>query len=215
MVFELKHTVESKFGPASKLCTFSARLKKFILRAWYVGSTRLLWGWRLYSLGRRSCVGRSLYVNNARAIDIGSKVRIKSQFILADVCPGEGKLPKIVIGDGTLIFYRFQCNAAKSVRIGRNVLIASNVFITDCDHIVESGGVPPTMSDKIAASPVVIGDNCWLGQNVVVLKGVTIGNDCIIGASSVVTRDVPPCTVVAGNPARIIRKLRREQEECM
>ena len=57
------------------------------------------------------------------------------------------------------------------------------------------------------ARPVTIGDNCWLGANVVVCPGVTIGEGCVIGAGSVVTRDIPPRSFAAGNPCRVIRPL--------
>ena len=102
--------------------------------------------------------------------------------------------------------YRFQCNAAQSVQIGQNVLIASNVSITDSDHVVEPV-MPTARNPKLVTRPVRIEDNCWLGQNVVVLKGVTVGRNSIVGASSVVTRSVPPRSVVAGNPARVIKRL--------
>jgi len=176
-------------------------------RAWQVGRTRMLWGWRLHTLGRRSIFGRSLLVNHPRAVSVGSNVTIADGFVLADLQPRQGTLPKIVIGDGATILFRFQCNAARSVRIGRDVLIASNVLITDSDHVVEPGGVPVTVNAKLVTRPVVIEDNCWLGQNVVVVKGVTIGHASVVGANSVVTRDVPPCTVVAGNPAHPIKTL--------
>ena len=183
------------------------RCRKLILRALRVGRTRILWGWRLHALGCRSQLGRALRVNNPQAVAIGSRVAIADEFILFDLRPGQGELPKIFIGDGCIILYRLQCNAAQSVRIGQNVLIASNVLVTDCDHVVEPGGVPATKNRKLVTKPVCIENNCWLGQNAVVLKGVTIGHDSIVGANAVVTHDVPPCSVVTGNPARVIKKL--------
>lgn len=57
------------------------------------------------------------------------------------------------------------------------------------------------------AKPVNIGNNCWLGANVVVCSGVTIGDDCVIGAGSVVVKDIPPHVFAAGNPCRVIREL--------
>jgi acetyltransferase-like isoleucine patch superfamily enzyme len=146
-------------------------------------------------------------VNNPFAIAIGSRVTIQDQFILAAMGNFETFSPKIIIGDGCTIMFRFQCNSAESVTIGKNVLVASNVLISDFDHVLEPGGIPVTKSNKLISRPVKIEDNCWIGQNVVILKGVTIGHDSVIGANSVVTRDVPPCSVVAGNPARIIKNL--------
>jgi acetyltransferase-like isoleucine patch superfamily enzyme len=207
MAIENKNEIAGSEG-----LSMSARYRKFVVRAWEVGRTRLLWGWRLHSLGRRTVLSYSLQVNNPRAVAIGAYVTITSQFILADLCPGKGEMPKIVIGDGCTILYRFQCNAAQSVRVGRNVLIASNVLITDSDHVVEPGGVPVTKNRKFVTRPVCIEDNCWLGQNAVILKGVTIGHDSIVGANSTVTSDVPPYSVVAGNPARIIKKLMLPRE---
>jgi acetyltransferase-like isoleucine patch superfamily enzyme len=185
---------------------------KLAVRAWEVGRTRLLWGWRLYSLGKRTILSCSLQVNNPRAVAIGSYVTIAGQFILADLVPESGEIPKISIGDGCTILYRFQCNAAQSVRIGCNVLIASNVLITDSDHVMEHGGVPITRNHKFVTRPVYVEDNCWLGQNVVILKGVTIGHDSIIGANSTVTHSVPPYSVAVGNPAKIIKQLRSAKE---
>lgn len=172
--------------------------------------TFLLWKPRLYALGRRTTLSRPLYCNNPRAVSVGAGVLVSRQFVLADLKVGEGSLPKIVIGDGCTIMYRFQCNAAESVRIGNNVLIASNVLITDSDHVVEPEGIPVSRNQKLVTSPVVVEDNCWLGQNAVILKGVVIGHDSIVGANSVVTRSVPPLSVVAGNPARIIGAVDRK-----
>jgi len=182
-------------------------LRQLVRRAWPVGRTRIVWGWRLHSLGRLSVLGHYLQVNNPRAVAIGSRVTIAGEFVLSDLCPGQGECPKIIIGDGSTILYRFQCNAAQSVQIGRNVLIASNVLITDSDHVVEPGGVPATKNPRLVTRPVRVEDNCWLGQNVVIVKGVTIGHDSIVGANSVVTRNIPPCSVAVGNPARVIKRL--------
>lgn len=217
MSSRLEMTFEKYIGNKDKITSVevlsaTVRFRKLIVRAWDVGRTRLLWGWRLYSLGRRTALSNSLQVNNPRAVAIGSYVTIASQFVLADLCPVKGELPKIIIGDRCTILWRFQCNAAQSVRIGRDVLIASNVLITDSDHVIEPGGLPVTRNNKFVTRPVCIEDNCWLGQNVVILKGVTIGHDSIIGANSTVTHEIPPYSVVAGNPARIIKRLRTSED---
>ncbi|MDQ6795887.1 MAG: hypothetical protein M3067_13940 [Chloroflexota bacterium] len=74
-----------------------------------------------------------------------------------------------------------------------------------------SKGHPPVID--LRGEPVAIEDDVWIGANVVVLKGVTIGRAAVIGAGSVVTQDVPPYVVVAGNPARVIRDLSAEERQ--
>lgn len=179
------------------------RAVKLTKRAWHVLRTRILWGWRLNSLGERSILDRPLQVNNAKAIAIGSRVTIGPQFVFGDLDLAAPN-PKIIIGDGCTIVSRFQCNAARRVEIGRHVLIASNVLITDSDHVVERGGLPVTQNGRLKSAPVFIGDNCWIGQNVVIVKGVSVGDHCVIGANAVVTKSVPSGSVVAGAPARVI-----------
>ena len=182
-----------------------SRILHRVKREWGILRTWMLWSWRLHGLGPRSVLRRKLLVNRPQAVSIGSRVSIMDQFILADLQPGVGSAPKIHIGDGCSILFRFQCNAAECVRIGRNVLIASNVLICDSDHVVVPGGIPVTSNGKFVTRPVRVEDNCWIGQNAVILKGVTIGHDSIVGANSVVTRDVPPRSIVAGNPARVVK----------
>ena len=102
-------------------------------------------------------------------------------------------------------------SAAKSITLGDNVLIASRVFISDLNHGSYSGDLhsePNSISSKreLSTSPVVIGNNVWLGEGVVVLPGVVIGDNVIIGANSVVTKSLPENVIAVGNPARIIKK---------
>jgi len=178
-----------------------------LLRAWRVALTRIRWGRRLHSLGRRSVLGRALLVRNPSVIAIGDHVTMESGFVLADLRRGHGTAPKIRIGDNCTILFRFQCNAAERVTIGNNVLIASNVLVTDSDHVVEPRGVATTCNTRLVTRPVSIGHDCWLGQNAVILKGVTIGHHCIVGANTVVTRDVPDCSIVVGNPGRVVKRI--------
>lgn len=106
---------------------------------------------------------------------------------------------------------------AKSITIGDDVLVSWGCTIVDHgSHSVEWSERAADVrawhvGDKdwthVRIAPVVIGDKAWLGFNVIVLPGVTIGEGAVVGAGSVVTRDVPAWTVVAGNPAREIRRL--------
>jgi acetyltransferase-like isoleucine patch superfamily enzyme len=110
----------------------------------------------------------------------------------------------IEIGDNTRI-NGASIHATERISIGRNCLIAANVTILDSD----GHGLLPAERALVnpVSKPIIIEDNVWIGINAIVLKGVRIGQNSVIGAGSVVTRDVPPNCVVAGNPAQVIRSL--------
>jgi acetyltransferase-like isoleucine patch superfamily enzyme len=107
---------------------------------------------------------------------------------------------RVQIGDQTFINYGVSISAHESVEIGSGCQIGQYCIIQDNDYhdIVEKWRTPPS-------APVVIEDRVWLGARVIVLKGVRIGHDAVIGAGSVVTKDIPPRTIAAGTPARVIR----------
>jgi maltose O-acetyltransferase len=104
------------------------------------------------------------------------------------------------IGERTFLNYGISISAHQSVRIGQQCLLGTYVNIMD-NHwhdILDRRATPPSQ-------PVVIEDNVWLGNRVIVLPGVTIGHDTVVGAGAVVTKSLPPRCVAAGNPARVIR----------
>ena len=115
---------------------------------------------------------------------------------------GAGRLE---VGDGTSVTGSCVLSAASSVRIGRNVLLARNVYVADHRHGFEDPSRPVLAQGVDQVAPVVIGDGAWLGQNVVVGPGVTIGAGAVVGANSVVLDDVPPHAVAVGAPARVVR----------
>lgn len=110
----------------------------------------------------------------------------------------------IEVGENFFANYNFIVLDGNYVRIGDNVWIAPNVGIYAAGH-------PLDVEERVAgyeyAFPVTIGDNVWIGGGVTIIGGVTIGKNAVVAAGSVVIRDVPPNTLVAGNPARVIRKI--------
>ena len=176
-----------------------------VIRAWRLARSWLVWGWRLHSLGSRTVLGGCRMVSNARSISIGHHSTLGDGWALVDLQDSNRtSIPKIRIGSFCSILYDFQCNASTSVEVQDYVLIAPRVFISDSDHVVDAGGERTTLSRQFRSAPVVIEHNCWLGVNAVILKGVTVGHHAVVAANAVVTRDVAPCTIVAGVPAKPI-----------
>ncbi len=100
-------------------------------------------------------------------------------------------------------------SCSKAITIGNNVMIGSGCLITDNDaHPLNAEKRRNVYNYKdVATLPVVIDDDVFIGTRSIILKGVTIGRGAVIGAGSVVTKDVPPFTIVAGNPAREIKRI--------
>lgn len=163
------------------------------------------WSGRFAEFGFRSRIVSPDMVTGARHIRIGKRVSIWKGSRIEAV--GGGNQPMIEIGDDTVIHMHFHCGAAQSVKIGKNVLIAGRVYITDHDHVFDDPEKPARWADGLVVKPVVIGDGAWLGEGCVILKGVTVGERAVVGANSVVTKDVPPGAIVGGIPAKVIRMI--------
>ena len=100
-----------------------------------------------------------------------------------------------------------QVAAVDSVHIGEHCMFANGCFVTDGNHRFDDPDKPITWQGFTSKGPTTIGDNVWCGANVVVTSGVTIGERCVIGANSVVTTDLPPFSIAAGAPARVLRTI--------
>ena len=126
------------------------------------------------------------------------------------------------IDDSAFIVLPFHTDFGRNITIGRDVFINSNCTMLDQGGITVHDSVklgpnvtlvtsnhPLDPSDRkaVVSTPIVLERNCWIGAGSIVLPGVTVGEDSVVGAGSVVTRDVEPRTVVAGSPARVIRRL--------
>jgi len=162
-----------------------------------------LYGLGTWKIGSLSLIGGSLVCETQHAIiSIGNKT---------------------FIGSGTQII------SAQSVQIGDDVLIAGQVVIQDHNsHSLDSAKRKndieyalaryqgrPIMTkswDDVASKGIRIGNGSWIGMHAILLKGVTVGEKAIVGAGSVVTKDVPPNAIVAGNPARIVDALSEDEK---
>lgn len=165
-----------------------------------------------------SLIYTKLFYSKARLIRLpfyrsGSKFIYSLGMTLGRGCRFDtGVSPEcLIIGRDARIGDYVHINADKSVVIGNNVLMASKIFISDTNHGTYQGenqsppSSNPTMREY-SYKPVRIGDNVWIGENVVILPGTSVGNGCIIGANSVLTgKKYPDNAIIAGVPAKVIK----------
>jgi acetyltransferase-like isoleucine patch superfamily enzyme len=159
--------------------------------------------WRLLGKARvplsTRVLGR-LHIQGEGELVLGNNVSIVGTVVPVEF--GTYENGRIEIGDRTFINYGTSIAAHASVKIGAHCFLGHYTFIMDNDqHDVDKHWVLPP------SAPVVIEDNVWIGAKAVILPGVRVGRNAVIGAGSIVTKDVPPSCVAAGNPARILRYL--------
>lgn len=150
-------------------------------------------------------------LNNEMPFTIEYDALLKELFTggLGEGCFVQGPLymnlaANIHIGNGVSLNPYFRCMSAGDVYIDDGAQIAMNVSVVTNNHDFYDRAV-------LTVKDVRICRNAWIGTGAIILPGVTVGENAVVGAGSVVTRDVPPNTVVAGNPAKVIRELDAER----
>jgi acetyltransferase-like isoleucine patch superfamily enzyme len=114
---------------------------------------------------------------------------------------------RIEIGAGCFLNRNTMLAAYERIEIGDHTMLANGCFVGDAEHRFDDPDLPVTWQGFRGKGPVRIGADCWLGVNCAVTGGVTIGARCVVGANSVVTGDLPPGTIAAGAPARVIKDI--------
>lgn len=154
---------------------------------------------RATRMGARVTLHGRPHVVNQGTMTFGDRVRLVSTVATLELVALPGG--HLEIGNNVFVNYGSSIVAGAHVRIGDDALIGTHVMMMDCDfHRVEDKAY-----DTIG-TPIVVEDRVWIANRAIVLKGVTIGHDAVVAAGSVVTHDVPPRTVVAGVPARVVRE---------
>jgi acetyltransferase-like isoleucine patch superfamily enzyme len=163
---------------------------------------------RLGSLGYGSYVKRPYRLSNKTQIHIGKNVSINSYTVLSPFSSYNGYHynGKIIIGDDVYIGRYVQIFAVDEICFGLGCVLSDYVYVSDSSH-----GFDPTqgliMRQALSSKgQVKIGANCFLGIGVIVMSGVTLGDWCIVGAGSIVTRSFPPYSMIAGSPARTVKR---------
>ncbi len=114
---------------------------------------------------------------------------------------------RVRIGSGSFLNLGVMVAALELVEIGDHCMFANGCFITDANHRYDDPDRPITWQSFTTRGPTRVGDNVWCGANVVITSGVTVGERCVIGANSVVTSDIPPFSIAAGAPARVLKPI--------
>lgn len=177
--------------------------------------------YKLHQFRSAACLGENVSILSTAKCTNGSGQRERIEIgnnceILGSLCVSSHGIIKI--GPFTTIRAHSEIGAEASIIIGDHVIISHHVTIFDNNNhptepekriaMCESGFNSPLWDwDQSASAPVRIGSNVWIGQCAMILKGVTIGEGSIIAAGAVVTKDVPPYSIAAGNPAKVVKHL--------
>lgn len=164
------------------------------------------------TLPQARLVRRPVYIRGNKSVQ-GAQGLTTGRFCRFDL---NGNVPTLFIGKNCEFGDMTHIVAFEHVEIGNNVLIASKCFISDTNHGSYNGECQSEPEElprkrKLVTKPTRIGNNVWIGENVVILPGTEIGDGCVIGANSVVKGTINSNTIAVGAPAKIIKKYDSEQ----
>jgi acetyltransferase-like isoleucine patch superfamily enzyme len=123
--------------------------------------------------------------------------------VIEDFCTINNGVGDVIIGDNTLV--GMSNVIIGPVSIGNNVIFAQNIVVSALNHEYRDINTP-IYKQKVMVSPIIVEDDCWIAANAVITSGVTIGRHSVVAAGAVVTKNVPPFSVVAGSPAKVIKQ---------
>jgi len=153
--------------------------------------------------GKASCIRRRTRLDVAP----WNKFELGANSTIEDFSAINNGVGAVIIGDRTKI--GLSNTIIGPVTIGNDIRLAQNITLSGLNHNYQDVNIPIHVQG-VSTSPIVIEDETWIGANVVVLAGVKVGRHSIIAAGSVVTKDIPPFSVAAGNPARVLKKYNPE-----
>ncbi|MGF6755972.1 acyltransferase [Paraburkholderia sp. GAS334] len=176
--------------------------------AWYRIKARVWYAHEFASVGEKTAIYRPMLLSNVRHASIGSRVLIRQGARIELIVTDPDRLPSLTIGNDVNIEQNVHIVCGSSIEIHDNVTIIGNCAIVDVEHPYEDVYDPVRIGRRIRTkgNRVVIGAGSFIGFGSMILPNVVIGRHSVVGSHSVVTRDVPDHCVVAGNPARVIKR---------
>ena len=156
-------------------------------------------------IGRGAKILNPMRLRNVQNIYLGDHVLVNKHSFLLTLQIDVSKRPRLVIDEGSVIGHMNHITAVNDVYIGKKVLTADRVHISDNAHSFLNPDVPILEQEVVCPGPVAIGDGTWIGENASILS-CKIGRNCVVGSNAVVTRDVPDYSVVVGIPARVVKQ---------
>lgn len=159
--------------------------------------------------GRNSFIGPGYDLDPVlKGVELGENVRVgrNAWFDISRYTQGG----KIIIGDGTNIGRNVTISACEKIAIGKKCLVSYNVSFVDHDHNVSNADLSPMESGISKGQEIILEDECFVGAHSFILKGVHLGKHCVVGANSVVTESFPAFSVIAGNPAKLVKTLKTD-----
>lgn len=185
-----------------------------VVRAFRAVNRSIYSGWvsrEFLSCGSGCSFGGFSLLHGAGHFCLGSNLYVGRDVVWEayDDFLGQTFTPRVEIGDGSSFGDGGHITCINSITIGRGVRIGRKVFVTDNSHGTGERhelDTPPNLRPLYSKGPVVIEDNAWIGEMAAILPGVRIGRGATVAAGAVVTHDVPPYSLVAGVPARVVRR---------
>ena len=176
--------------------------------------TKHFYGLFIAELGSGTYIDNPVLFAGLEYMKIGSNVIIfkNCRIELLNMYGNDIFTPELIIGNYTQIHQNAHITCAKNINIGKNVVITSNVTITDINHLYDDIETPINLQ-KIDVRPVTIGDQTYIYNNSVILPGISIGKHCIVAANSVVGQNIPDYCLVAGSPAKLIRRYNHDSKK--
>jgi len=163
--------------------------------------------WRFKKLGENVKFGRMNRIRGGQHIEIDDNCIFGNNLRLEAISQYGGGIycPSIIFGKNVVINQNFHCTCANTIVIGDGTSITANCGVFDIIHPYDDISINPRIA-SIKTKPVVIGKDCIIGMNTVILPGTQMGNHCVVGANSTVSGVFPDNCVIVGSPAKIVKR---------